>query len=355
MLSGDKRRPAKRREPVDSAILDAAEHVFGWKGYQQTTMETLAHEAGLSVGTLYNLFRSKEDIYAQVAQRIGETVVSRIQPLSDAKDPEEAVLDVIRLRLYNYVNDRLFFQPFCFPAYLGVQPEPARLGESVNHLHQKYVDLVEKIFARCLKKMRQPAPPGTKMAVWLEGMISAFMGYWSSPLQSDNLAKVARHMKTVLLRGIAPPIESPTDTAAEVMESRAIYISRYDLERLNELLDVVRAFGKKECQEHADVLAKELKHARITNPREVPPDVVTMNSKVRMLNVNTGTDRIYSLVFPRDAALAPDNVSVLNAFGTAILGRRLGDVFTLGSGQDALMYQATQMLYQPEAAGDYHL
>lgn len=355
MLSGRKAKAKRRRAPVDSAILDVAEHVFAWKGYQQTTMEILVHETGLSVGTLYNTFESKEDIYGQVAQRIGETVVSRIRPLTDAGEPEEAVLDVIRLRTYNYVNDRLFFQPFCFPAYLGVQPEPARLGDRVNQLHQEYEDLVEKVFARCLAKMGHAAPPGFKMSVWLEGMIAAFMGYWSTPLQSDNLAKVARHMKTVLLRGIAAPTEQPPDTATEVMESRAIYISRYDLERLNELLEVVRAFGKKDCQEYAGALAKELKHARITNPREVPPDVVTMNSKVRVVNVNTGTDRIYSLVFPREAALAPDNVSVLNAFGTAILGRRLGDVFTLGSGQGALMYQATQMLYQPEAAGDYHL
>ena len=36
----------KRRQPVDSAILDAAELVFGRKGYQQTTMEMLAREAG---------------------------------------------------------------------------------------------------------------------------------------------------------------------------------------------------------------------------------------------------------------------------------------------------------------------
>lgn len=355
MLSGRKARAKRRREPVDSAILDAAEYVFGWKGYQQTTMEILARETGLSVGTLYNLFESKEDIYGQVAQRIGETVVSRIQPLVNAKDPEAAVLDVIRLRMYNHVNDRLFFQPFCFPAYLGVQPEPSRLGNRVNELHQEYVDLVEKVFARCLAKIGHTAPPGLKMAVWLEGMITAFTGYWSSPLQSDNLAKVARHMKTVLLRGIATPAEALADTATEVMESRAIYISRYDLERLNELLEVVRAFGKKECQEYADALAKELKHARITNPQEVPPDVVTMNSKVRVVNVNTGTDRICALVFPRDAALAPDNVSVLNAFGTTLLGRRLGDVFALDSGQDAVMYHVTQMLYQPEAAGDYHL
>lgn len=342
----------KRRQPVDSTILDAAELVFGRKGYQQTTMEMLAREAGISVGTLYNLIEGKEDLYGRVAQRIGEFVMRRLEPLLRASDPEEAVLDLIRLRLCNYANDRLFFQPFCFPAYLGVQPEPERLGPEVNQLHEKYIDLVERIFARCFAKVGQKGTPGIQMSVCLEGMLTAFTSYWSEPLQSDNLAKVARHMRTVLLRGIIPP-ESPE--AGTVAESRAIYISRYDLERLRELLEVVRAFGTHENQKYADMLDEELKLARIANPREVPPDVVTMNSKVRVKNPNTGADRVHTLVFPRNADLAPENVSILNPFGMALLGRRLSDVFTVGPGPEAPMYEIAQILYQPEASGDYHL
>lgn len=352
----DRARAGRRQDTLQNAILDAAEHVFMWKGYQQTTIETLAQEAGVSVGTLYNLFRNKEGIYAEVAGRIGRFVVSRIRPLISNSDAEQAVLDVIRFRLYNYVNDRLFFQPFCFPGYLGVQPEPARLGAELNQLYQQYVETVEKIFTRCLAGSDRKATPVMKMAPFIEGMVTTFMGYWSQPLQSDNLARVARHMRTVLLHGVGPSLGQmdETETTAAFC-SRKIYINRYDLERLRELLVVVRSFGKKDSQEYANTLESELKHALVTNPREVPTDVVTMNSQVRVLNLATGGDRIITLVFPRDANLAQNNVSILNPLGTSILGRRLGDVFALGSGQDAEMYQVARMLYQPEAAGDYHL
>jgi len=344
----------KRRQPVDGAILDAAELVFKWKGYQQTTMDILAREAGISVGSLYNMFTSKEDIYSRVAQRVGEVVLRRLESLARASDPEEAVLDLIRLRLHNYTNDRLFFQPFCFPSYLGVQPEPARLGPEMNRLHEQYADLVERIFSRCLAKTGQPGTPDIKMAVCLEGMLNVFMGYWSEPLQSDALAKVARHMKTVLLSGVAPAFD-PSESDAEVATSRALYISRYDLERLKELIEVVRAFGKKESQKYADNLDDVLKHARVTSPREMPPDVVTMNSRVRVVNRDTGKEHVYALVFPRSAESAPENVSILNPLGTALLGRRLEDVFTVGAEETAPAYEITQMLYQPEASGDYHL
>lgn len=337
----------------DNAILDAAEYVFGWKGYQQTTMEMLSNKTGISVGTLYNRFKSKEGLYAQVARRIGESVVSRIQPLLEAKDPREAVLDIIRLRLYNNAHDRLFFQPFALPTYLGVQPLAESLGPEVNRLHEEYVKLVERIFARALEKNGQSEPCGMTMAVCLEGMIIAFMNYLSGPLQPDNMAAVARQMRSVLLGGGASAMEQPEDSAAA--ETRAVYISRSDMDRLGELLGVVRAVGKPEWREYADALDEALKHARITNPREVPPDVVTLNSRVGVANLNVGSDRVYALVFPRDVGTTTDSVSILTPFGTALLGRRLGDVFVLGAGQDAAMYQVTQMLYQPEAAGEYHL
>lgn len=343
----------KSQEPLEHTILDAAEHVFIWKGYQQATMEILAREAGISVGTLYNFFKNKEDIYRRVAERIGAFVVDQIDSLAHGDDPERAVLDVIRLRLRNYLNDRLFFQPFSFPGYLAIQPEPERLGESVNKLYRKYVNLVEQLFGRCFKKAGKRNTSGMKMAVCLEGMITAYMGYWSgaSP-SSGNIAKTARHMRAVLLQGIAPAYEGPEK---ELAASRTIYITRYDMERLRELLDVVRALGKKESQTDASQLAEELKHARITNPREVPPDVITMNSRFRIADLNTGTDKVCTLVFPRDADMSPDNVSILNSFGTAVFGRRSGDVFGVGAGADAVIYQITQILYQPEAAGDYHL
>lgn len=344
---------ARKLDAQSEAILDAAEHIFGWKGYQQATMEMVAREAGVSVGTLYNQFGNKEALYGKVAERIGHAVVERIRPLLHARDPEEGVLDAIRLRLCNYVNDRLFFQPFSFPAYLGIQPEPEKIGSAANQLHKQYVEMVEKVFARCLAREKRVAGE-VKMAAYLEGMISAFMGYWSGPLQSDNLAKVSRQMRDMLLRGVGAPLHVAA-AAGEPSDSRTIYISRYDLERLEELLHVVRGFGKKESQHYADTLQEELLQARVTSPREVPPDVVTMNSRVRIVNPDTGSDRVFTLTFPKESDHREENVSILSPMGVALFGRRLGDTFTVGAGNGVTLYQVQQILYQPEAMGDYHL
>ena len=64
---------------------------------------------------------------------------------------------------------------------------------------------------------------------------------------------------------------------------------------------------------------------------------------------------VYALVFPQDADLAQGKISVLAPIGTAMLGYRVGDVFSwqVPSGERRIKVEA--ILYQPEAAGDYDL
>lgn len=319
-------------------------------------MEEIAKDAGLSVGTLYNMFEDKERIYAQVSLRIGQAVLERLTPLANYEDPEQAVHDLIRLLLHNYVDDRLFFQPFCFPAYLRIQPQPERLGSDVNALYREYVALVEDIFDRCRTGSQRKQKSSVQMATYVEGLVTAFMGYWSGPVQSSRLTKVARQIKDMLLRGLNIASEASEEPEAPASaETRALYITRYDLERLQELIQVVRTFGRDEWLPNAEALETVLAHARITNPREVPPDVVTMNSRVEIRNLDLSTDQILTLVFPKDADETPDNTSILGPVGMAMFGRRVGDVFCAVLNDREVRYRVLRILYQPEAAGDFNL
>jgi regulator of nucleoside diphosphate kinase len=51
-----------------------------------------------------------------------------------------------------------------------------------------------------------------------------------------------------------------------------------------------------------------------------------MNSRVRVTDLDTGTQTVYTLSFPRDADIAHDRISVLAPIGTAILGYRAGAI-----------------------------
>ncbi|HEY8493623.1 MAG TPA: nucleoside diphosphate kinase regulator [Myxococcota bacterium] len=141
-------------------------------------------------------------------------------------------------------------------------------------------------------------------------------------------------------------------TSAEILPP--LIISRFDFERLERLLDRLERSGKPSA--NLELLRAELDRAEIVEPEDVPPDVVTMNSRVRVADEVTGEVTELQLVFP--AAADPDRgaVSVLAPVGSALLGLRKGASieWPLPDGR-ARRIRVVEVSYQPEAAGDTHL
>jgi regulator of nucleoside diphosphate kinase len=138
------------------------------------------------------------------------------------------------------------------------------------------------------------------------------------------------------------------------MKRREIYITKLDRDRLEALIEEAEEFHDRSRKDLHD-LQEELDRARIVKPEKVPPGVVTMNSRVLLRDVDTSEEMTYTLVFPKDADIDSGAISVLAPVGTAILGYSEGDVvdWQVPSGRRRISIE--KILYQPEAAGDYHL
>lgn len=80
-----------------------------------------------------------------------------------------------------------------------------------------------------------------------------------------------------------------------------------------------------------------------------------MNSRVRLSDTSKEKDLIYTLVFPRDADAEAGKISILAPIGTAILGYKIGDIIEWPVPLGIRKVKIEEVLYQPEAAGDFHL
>ena len=80
-----------------------------------------------------------------------------------------------------------------------------------------------------------------------------------------------------------------------------------------------------------------------------------MNSKVCLRDLDTGEELEYTLVFPGDANLEAGKISILAPVGTALIGYRSGDRISWTVPGGIRKLKIIKVLYQPEAAGDYHL
>ena len=105
-----------------------------------------------------------------------------------------------------------------------------------------------------------------------------------------------------------------------------------------------------------DALDELLSYSDLVEPARVPPDVVTMYSRVLLEDPAGGAPTRFTVCYPDDAEPAQGFVSVLSPVGTGLLGLRVGDV-ARWRGPSGLEQSARvgAMLFQPEASGDYTL
>ena len=138
------------------------------------------------------------------------------------------------------------------------------------------------------------------------------------------------------------------------MGNRTIYITEYDMTRLRELIGDMKRFAYYGRDDIKDLVA-ELDRGQLVAPQDVPHDVITMNSRACLVDLDTNEEMIYTLVFPKDADIGQGKISILAPIGTAMLGYRVGDVFDWQVPDGTRRLKVKSVLYQPEAAGDYNL
>ena len=130
---------------------------------------------------------------------------------------------------------------------------------------------------------------------------------------------------------------------------RGIYIADDDRARLDALLR--RAIDRDPAgAQYLAALAGEVRRARVVPRSQIPPDVVTMNSTVRLRDLETDDEETYTLVYPEDADIEANRLSVLAPVGTALLGYRAGDVVEWPVPAGVSRFRIEDVVSQPRGA-----
>ena len=130
---------------------------------------------------------------------------------------------------------------------------------------------------------------------------------------------------------------------------RTIYIAEDDRARLELLLHRTSVLEPEQTP-YLAALAGELGRARVVPRSEIPPDVVTMNSVVRLRDLETDEEETYTLVYPAEADIALNRLSVLAPVGTALIGYRAGAVVQWPVPAGVRRFRVEEVVFQPKAA-----
>jgi regulator of nucleoside diphosphate kinase len=143
-------------------------------------------------------------------------------------------------------------------------------------------------------------------------------------------------------------IHEPQIEETNHMKNRNIIMTAADHE---ELSYAIAAAGKLSERGRAEMrgLEAELARAEIVKAKDLPSDVITMNSRAELLDLETGERMDFTLVFPSDANIEADKISILAPLGTAMLGYRVGDEFEWHVPYGIRRLKVAHVYFQPEA------
>jgi len=139
------------------------------------------------------------------------------------------------------------------------------------------------------------------------------------------------------------------------MNADKIMITVSDYGRIMNLIDQLGDFFSKEQKENMEKLKAELRRAVKVDSSNMPRDRIRINTTFEIKAVEEMESRTLSLVFPDQANMEKNRLSILSPVGTAVLGYRVGDIIQWRVPAGKKRFIITKILYQPEASEDYHL
>lgn len=133
-----------------------------------------------------------------------------------------------------------------------------------------------------------------------------------------------------------------------------IILSKLDYSRIHKCIQDARQTNTIGINE-AENLLNELKSAKVVEPEEIPANVVTMNSVVRISFPETRKTLKFRIVYPDQANIKENRISIFSPVATALIGYRVSDEIEWIVPSGLTKLRIDEIIYQPEAAGDFNL
>jgi regulator of nucleoside diphosphate kinase len=133
-----------------------------------------------------------------------------------------------------------------------------------------------------------------------------------------------------------------------------LIVNRLDYARIKKSISDARQF-KSISNTEAEKLMEELDSARIVEPESMPANVVTMNSIVKLSFLNNNKQVQFQIVYPDQANFKENKISIFSPIATALIGYKVSDEIEWIVPAGITNIRIDEIIYQPEAAGDYSL
>jgi AcrR family transcriptional regulator len=211
-MSTAKKKPRSIREAVREetraayreAMLQAAGRVFGRVGFHNAKMADIAAEAGVAAGTLYNYFKSKEEIFAVMLEEGHAKMIATLEETALEPRPLPRLLAIIRSIFAFLEQDGPLVSVFLREGGL-TELTRRRLFESDDLTHLRALAIIRGALAEAVEAGQLRADVAIDdHACAFQGISDAFIFDWVRRGCQPGLAARAETAYEFFLHGTAP-------------------------------------------------------------------------------------------------------------------------------------------------------
>lgn len=188
------------RAAYREAILAAAERIILRDGFQPARMADIADATGVSVGTLYNYFESKEAVFNALVEHHRGRFIAQVERPFDSEDPLEQLRELVA-RTHEFAEENgALFNLYMRTRLQGVAGNEACMVQDVDH-HRIHLHL-DRLLAQAQQegKIRNDVPVGE--LVWaLESLLYSLLTDWARQPSNVSLKKRGDEVVTLFLQG----------------------------------------------------------------------------------------------------------------------------------------------------------
>lgn len=200
-LTGRKARERARRS---AEVLAAARRLYARKGYQQTAMVEIARASELAVGTLYQLFPSKESILRGLLEETMDVLIGRVRAaVAEETDVRDRLRRVVETHL-RFARENADILRLYLSGWIGYDVRTRqRFGDRIDARYERYLAVLTTVFREGVEAGALVPHPPRQLAVTLAGLIHAIIRRGLRERGLDLLAE-GEALLDLFLHGVLP-------------------------------------------------------------------------------------------------------------------------------------------------------
>ena len=198
-------RKARERAQRRGEVVAAARRLFARKGYARSTMVEIAAAGEVALGTLYQLFPSKEAILCRLLEEYIDGLTARVRDaVASVSDPREQLRRIVEAQLA-FSQENADVLRLYLSGWIGYEfTVRQQFGERIDDKYEEYLRLVGGVFSRGGRTGAFASEPPRRLAVALGGMIHALIRRWLRERGLDLEAE-GRALLRVVVDGVGRP------------------------------------------------------------------------------------------------------------------------------------------------------